>query len=386
MYAKKPITFLLPFLFILLFSANIAVKTDQQFIYLVQSFLNGTLYYSQLPPKLEDLSFFNNHFYWPLGLGPAILLTPFVYLFKTNFIQGYLQFPIVITSFILIYKIALKLNLSAKKSFWLSIFFIFGSVYTPVAAIPISWYFAQTIATFLILLAIWELFSKKRWAVIGFSLALATLTRLNLVLTTIFFLPDLFKNPKSIKNLLLFLAPIAISLVSTGIYNYQRFGNILESGYSYQIIPEESFARRSHGLISINHIPANLYYMLIKTPDPIIADKSHVLKFPYLKFDHYGMSIFFMSPILLLIFLAKSRDRYVKRSLLTTFALISPIIIYYGIGFSQVGYRYSLDFYPFLIVILASALRKIKISVIKNLTILGIIISWFFTLERLSGF
>jgi len=377
---------LIGYLFVPILIFNLTITGEQQFVYLAYSFINGSFSLIHLPPTIADLSLYQGKYFWPLGPFPALLILPFVLIFKMGFLQGFVQFPLTILNFYLIYKISIKLNLSPNKSLLLAIFYIFGSIYTPIAIIPWSWFFAQVTATFFLLLAIYEFLESKRWPIIGLAIALATLTKANLILAAIFFLPKIFQKPQAFKNLIVFLIPVFMAIAIIGVYNYQRFNSILESGYSYQIIPEGSKARRDYGIISPKHIPANLYYMFIKTPDPVLADDSHVLKFPYLKFDPYGMSIFFMSPILFLLYKSKLNDPLVKSSLIATFAIILSITAYYGIGYIQVGYRYALDFFPFLLIILISAVKQSKLNTIKLLTIAGIVISWFFTLEKLAGF
>ena len=376
---------LLAYLFIPLLAANLSSGDEQQFSYLALSFLKGSTSYVTLPPTISDLSYFNNHYYLPFGPFPAIIIMPFVLLFKTNFPLGFLLLALNILNFWLVYRISIILKLETKKALFTSIFFIFGSVYTPVTALLYGAYFAQIVATSLLLLALYVFLSKKKWLIIGILLGFAMATRSNLIVASLFFISGLTKGFLNYKNVIKLFLPIIASIVLIACYNYQRFANVFERGYSYQLIPEESALRRQQGLISFRHIPANLYYMLIKTPDPILADESHVLKFPYLRFDPYGMSIFFMSPILFLIFKAKLSDHYVKASLLTTLAITTTIVTYYGIGWRQIGYRYALDFYPFLLIPLVSALKKTNMKLVKIMVLCGVVITWFFIIERFSG-
>lgn len=377
---------LLYFLLVPVIAINFLVTGEQQFVFLAKAFLNHSLSLTTLPPTIADLSLYNEKYFWPLGPFPAILLIPFVYIFDLNFTQGFIQVVLNVMNFFLIKKILEKLNIDHAKSFWISIFYIFGSVYTPVATIPFSWYFAQIVATSLILMAIYIYLSNKNWFFIGLMIALATLTRISLLLSLVFFVPSLIKNPPKFSKLAMFLAPVLVSICVIGIYNHLRFNSPFESGYKYQLIPEDAQKRRDEGLMSVKHIPANLYYMLLKTPDPILKEDYHVFKAPYLRFDDFGMSIFFMSPLLFIIFKAGTKDTYVKIAIITITILSLPIITYYGIGYKQVGFRYALDFFPFLLFLLASASKTIGISTIRTLTIIGIIITWFFTIEKLSGF
>ncbi|OGD97978.1 hypothetical protein A3A49_02065, partial [Candidatus Curtissbacteria bacterium RIFCSPLOWO2_01_FULL_38_11b] len=364
------------------------INSEQQFVYLAYAFLKGSLSFTQLPPTLADLSFFDGKYFWPLGPFPALLLIPFVIFYKTNFLQGFIQLPLTLLNFYLVYQISKKLNLSSTKSYLLAIFYIFGSVYTPVAAISTSWLFAQVTVTSLLLLAIYFFVSvnNKNFFLISILISLAILTRANLITTSVFFLIFIFQMPRFWKNLIAFTIPIATAILLIGIYNHLRFGNFLESGYNYQLISEEPAQRRSIGLFSVKHIPANLYYMLIKSPDPIIADQPHVLQFPYLKFDNYGMSIFFLSPILFLILKTNFKDKLVKISALTVAISLVPLLTYYGIGFNQVGYRYALDFFPFLLLAITPVVKTINEKHLKILIFVGVLITWFFTIEKLAGF
>ena len=374
------------YLFIVLFVLNFSLIGENHHVYLANSFLKGITSLVEVPQRIWDLSYFQGRYYLPFGPLPTVILMPFVWLFKLNFQESIIKFPITILNFWLVLKICRKLNLQTEKAMLVAVFFIFGSIYTPVAIIPYSSYLAQVFATSMLLLAIYEFLSGKRWLAVGTAVALATLTRLNLALGVLFFILNLVKKPINFIGGVKLILPIIIVLSLLALYNYQRFNTAFESGYRYQLIPEESKARKDQGLISLKHVPANLYYMLIKTPNPVMENNSHVFKFPFLKFDPYGMSIFFLSPVLFLIFRAKLSDRLVKTSLITVSLILITLILYYGIGWRQVGYRYALDFLPFLLIPLVSAIQKVSIKTIAILTIAGIIITWFFTIEMILGY
>lgn len=359
---------------------------ENQYVYLADSFLKGNLSLIQLPPTLIDFAYFRGQYYWPGGVLPAIFLMPFVAIFGTDFQEGFIKLPLTILNFWLVFKICRLRNLSPIKSLWLALFFIFGSVYIPVAAIPWSVYLAQVSTTFGLLMAIYLFITKKNYWLIGASLALAILSRPTTVIGSLFFLLPIVQNPTPLKNLAKFALPIAASLILLATYNFLRFGNFWEAGYTYQLSSQEFINRKSAGLFSLKMIPTNLYYMLIKTPDPILEESSHVLKFPFLKFDPYGMSIFLMSPVLLLIFKANFKNQLVKTSLITSTAMLLPILTYAGIGYVQIGYRYALDLLPFLLIVLISAVKNTSQSIVILLVTLGIILYWFFIFEKLAGF
>lgn len=361
---------------------NLSFLHSQQFVFLAYSFLRGHLNFIILPESIVDLSVFEGQYYWPLGPLPALLLLPFVAVFKLNFLQGFVQIPLNILNFILVFKICKTAGLERNKALALAVFFIFGSIYAPVGAIPVSWYFAQVVATTALLLAIYEFLSKKRPFVLGILVSVAVLTRISLIFAALFFLSSQLKK----RAYFAFTIPIFIAVILLLAYNYARFKSPLESGYKCQILPEESALRRKIGLFSPKHIPANIYYMLVKGPDPVFKDNSHVLKFPYIRFDDYGASIFLLSPVLFLLFFIKKTDPYLKPALITSILIASVSVFYYGIGIKQIGYRYALDFFPFLFLMLIPPAKRISLKILMLLIIPGVLITWLFIFERFYNF
>ena len=367
---------------ILFFNLKSFVNGENYHVLLASSLLHGKFSIAVSQNYYWDLAVFDGQYFWPVGISPALIMMPFVKIAGTNFQEIYLKLPLTILNFILLFKIAKLLKLPSNKSIVFAAFFIFGSVYTPVATIAYSTYFTQVVEVTFTLMAIYLFFIKKSWLLVGLALALAVLARTTAMPAALFFLISLAKKPIKLNNLLQFLTPIVLAVMFLAIYNYARFGNLFEQGYSYQTNPEEAVKRRAHGLFSKGHIGANLYYLIVKTPD-LLLDNSHNLKFPYLVYDPYGMSIFFLSPMLFLIFKANFKKPLVKSSLLTTLVILIPILTYYGIGHRQIGYRYALDFYPFLLIILSQAARKVHINYLKILTAAGIAFTWFFIFQAL---
>ena len=374
---------LLIYLFIPLFVLNFIIVGEQQYVYLAHAFSKFSFSLVELPKSLSDFAYFNGKYYWPIGPFPAVLLLPFVLIFNTNFSEGFIKFPLTIINLYLVYKICQSLKLQNSKALFVAIFFIFGSIYTPVASLPYSSYFAHITATTLLLIALLEFLNRRRYLLIGLTLSLAFLARPTTLSAVLFFLYFLKQKPDFLYNIFKLTLPILLSLIFTAYYNYARFGSILDSGYQYQLIPEESVQRRAGGLFSTNYIPKNLYYLIFKPPDLVLTE-SHP-KFPFLKYNPYGMSIFILSPILLLIVRTDSKRKIVKISFITILATLIPILLYYGIGWRQIGYRYALDFAPFLLIPLVIALKKINIKTIGILVLSGVLITWFFIFEFLAG-
>ena len=367
-------------IFSIIFYLGYLIRGENSYHFLAYSFTKGSLSLVVKPNYLSDLTPFNGKYFWTTGPFPAFLLFPLALIFKLNFYESFLKVPLSIFNFWLILQISKALKLSQIKSRALALFYIFGSVYTPIMIIPFSVYLSALVTTTLLLITIFEFLNKRRWLLIGCFISFATLTRFIPILSVFFFLPYLIKEGR-FKFFIHFFIPIIVSLLLLGAYNYSRFQNPLETGHRYQNIEDEALKRRSFGVFSIEHIPANLYYMLLKSPDPVRNADTEVLKFPFVKFNPYGMSIFILSPILFLIFKANLKDKYILPSLITMVAILIPITTYYGLGFRQIGYWHALDFLPFVIFPLVSGFKKTNPAKINILAALGIFITWFFIFQ-----
>lgn len=382
MYYKNPLTYLVPFLFILLATVCITATGEKFYLLLAQSFLKGSTSYINIPDLKIDLSYFAGKYFWPLGPFPAIITSPFVYLFGTSFQEGYIKFGLSLLNFVLIVKIATHQKLEAKKAIALAIFFVFGSIYTPVAALPFSSYFSQIAAVTFLLLAIHIFFQKKAYFLSGLFLSLAIASRLELLGAILFFYLYLFETKNRLGNTLKFTFPLIITLIVLATYNYARFENPLETGQTFIINAKQTGVRKERGMFSPVNIAPNLYYMLLKTPE--LNYQNQKLTYPYIKFNKWGMSIFILSPILLMLFKSKIHDKLTKRSFLTSVLISLPIITFYGVGWEQIGYRFALNFLPFLLFPLIEVLKKINQKIINILIYTGIAITWFFIFQFLT--
>ncbi len=334
-----------------------------QFISLADSFLHGKLYLLNNAHEFYDAAFYNGHYYWPLGPFPAILLMPFVYLSNTLYWQMYVQFFLVLFLFLVIYLLSFNITKNKLSSVWTSVGYIFSTAFIGVAVLPFSWQFAQVVQNLLVMLAILGVFKKWKPFIIGSFIALAVATRVDMVFSIIFFLIILLSTKediyKKIKNVIYFLVPIGITGFTLLYYNFLRFGKVFEQGYTLQhLVYPELIANRAAGIWSLIHFPANLYYLFLKGPDPVLKPGTQILTLPFIQSNSWGMSIFITSPMFLAIFMADIKNKYVKSACLTSLIILISILGYYGIGWTQFGYRYALDFYPFLLVIFLFAVKS----------------------------
>lgn len=390
--------YLIPSLCVLFFLIaipfNITFNGEEQFAYLANSFLHLKTFFVSMPGSWEDTTFINGHHYWPLGPFPALLITPFVYLANVLgffFQQAYLNLILCLIIFYQSYLLSKNLQYKLYDSLYWAFAFCCVSPFMLILNVPFSWYFAQTVATSMILLFLHMTINlkSKPW-ILGTFIALLLATRPFAALACILFLTaHTLTTKKDLKKSFLYLiqsfiaSPFFLIVLFLLAYNKYSFGGWLSSGYNNQLLITSLTTARDYGLFSIKHVPGNLYYSLLSLPQPFFQDNiSHVLKFPFLEGNPWGTSLFFTSPYLIYLFFIRYNSTIKKMLLSVSLLTYIPILMYYGIGFRQYGYRYALDFFPFLFLLLMIGYKE-KFgelnNTIKTLIILFAFINlWFF--------
>ena len=336
---------------------NAMIRGEQQFAFLAQSFLHGDL--DLVGPALSNVADMTPHqgrYYWPLGPLPAILLMPFEFAtaaFGAFFYQGYLQPFLAFALVAVVYRIARRIGYCSGDAGHLAFGFAFATAFLGVCLWSWSWYFSQVLTCLLVFAAIAEMTGRQRPFVIGTLFALTLATRATAALGLLWCIGETLSSRAPWREKLRSLAamglPCLVVLVSLLIYNYARFGNAFDQGYANQIIPPHAEAALDMGLLSFRHLPGNLYYLLLASPSPVkYGSESLVLAFPFLAANPWGMGLFVTSPCFLYLFGLKYRDATSRLLLLTVIVIALPILTYYGVGYRQFGYRYSLDFLPML--------------------------------------
>lgn len=352
------------FILLLLFSiyssfliTQVSIKrnNEKHFSILANQFNKRHLAIPGIDVPSIDIADYNATYYLFYGPIPSIVLMPFVYFWGKDFPQVYLGIFSMVLSFIAIWLLSRRFKFDPIDSLWLGMFFVFSTVLFGVGIINLSAYQVQATGTPLILFALYAYFSKKSTLLIGLFIALAVMTRFTLFLALIFFFIEFLYKRLSIKQFAYILIPVIIAGIILGAYNYRRFHSVTETGYRYNntLNSYPLSSNLKSGFISPEHIPANLYSFLLMPPEPLFKEGGgFVLKFPYLKANPWGMALWFTSPLFLLLLYRFKKGKYTLSAAITCIVFAIPSFLYYGIGFAQYGYRYALDFLPFLFLIL----------------------------------
>ncbi len=343
----------------------------QHDVYLADAILKGDLDVTatDIPDYYQDVVPKGPKRYLPFPVGPALLLLPFVAVWGTDFSEVYVSIVLGAVNVVLFWYLLSVLNISRTSKWLLVPFFAFGTPHFYSATTGTVWFYNHVAAMTFVLLALILLF-KRVWPVIPAALlGFGFLAREPVVLAAPFLLYWLVAQRHAsvlTKEALLDKRTIYdFGLISAGLlpfvifwfaYNFVRFDNPLETGYEtvyrgYGGIPYSFYLRdfpnaARFGLFDVRNIPLHLYTMFLMPPQ-FVPDWSVLRPSPY------GMSVVLTSPAFVYAFFVKGRNA-LRTGLWLTIGLISiPLLFHWTQGWVQFGYRFMLDFAPFLLILTA---------------------------------
>jgi hypothetical protein len=237
-------------------------------------------------------------------------------------------------------------------TYWLAALGAFGTLLFTLTIEGDFYYLAHLEATLLLFLTLIEWHDRRRALVLGLLIGLAALARPTLLLAAVpFGLALLFETRQRFATALAFGLPLVAAIAVTGWWDYVRFGSVLETGYSLSWVAPPLAVLRDQGLFSTTHLPTNLALFL--GGGYTVRDA-----FPWLVPSTEGQSILLTMPALLIAVGTTLRDRTNQVLWACVVLTAIPVFLYYGGGGGATyGYRYAMDFVPFLFVLVAVALR-----------------------------
>jgi hypothetical protein len=355
------------------------------FFYLADAFLHGRTWLTTALGPYDNVVI-GDHVYVPFGPFPAFVLMPMVAMFGP--VQSDIWQPIVNAALAAIdlglcWWLAARLGVRQMiDRAWLVILFGFSTQIWWVTTRGGVWHTGHLVASGLTLMALIELFGRRRPLIIGLLGGAAFLTRAPLLLALPIYALMLAPVDAAIaaarsatnrwRPVILDWLVLTLGFLPFGVfalwYNDIRFGSALESGYGLASLPDWLAALRAQGLFSLSHLGMNIDYLFLHTP-------TQISQFPFFRPDGLGMSIFITSPGL---FGAIRADWFSRRSWLLLAALVVvlvPSLLYYGGGWLQYGYRYALDAIPFAVALCCIAAARHGVGWIWRIAIMfGVIV------------
>lgn len=346
---------------------------QDHYVWLADAFLHGKLGVTGGGTLLQEIVPRNGNFYVVYPPMPAVMLIPFVAVFGTAFDEALASIIIASVCVALTWLMLKKIGSNSSKALWLTALFGFGTCFWFIAAVGTSWYIAEVVAVLFLTSAIIATFYKKNYILVGLLLGFAAVARLPTALAFPFFLLLIYERDATwkprFKQVTLFFLGLAVPVGLYLLYNIARWGTILDLGYG--LIPgiqQDPFFQQ--GIFNIAYIPRHINAIFFQ--GPIFLNH-----FPYIEPNWIGLGLFFTTPAFLFIFNLKAlwHNRLSKYAAIAILCILPPIITHGTVGFTQFGYRFSLDFIPFLILLTAKGMRENLGRPEKALIILSILVN-----------
>ena len=311
---------------------------------------------------------------------PAVILLPFVAIWGMATDQTFLAVVFgaldVGIAFWLLGRVAIRSRLRAG----LTVFVGAGSVLWYASSLGTTWFLAHLVAVGLTLAAVAIALDADdrstaldpaaprplldgRQVLAGFLLGLAVTSRLTVAFGVVFLL---FVGGggswarRAAAAALGMAIPVGALLVYNLAVSGTLFNPVYESLYRYEVwaYPDLNY-HAAWSLQDVRYIPQNLGIMLFGPPDVMPACDPGVPRAiwsaagcSWLVPRPVGMSLLLTSPAWLLAAASAPilRDRRVAGGLLATLAIAVVNLMHFSQGWVQFGYRFSLDFAPFLLI------------------------------------
>ena len=350
---------------------------------LADAFLHGRFWVERCFD--DDCALFAGKTYVIFPPVPALVAMPFVAIWGADFAHFMvISVALFALTGLLWWQIFQRIGCDQALAILLVVALLFS---TPVhfAALRADgiWFFAQIVAIALVTLAIWSAFVLHSPLAVGLFIGLAFLTRQMSILYMPFFFVLMTPSDRSIfridrEALARFLKLAIFPAIAIGIYflyNYARFGDVMQTGYAY-IFPAEladpktdnfiEYRVRELGLFSKDYLLYNLLYFFVQGPHVEFAGK-YLTELKSL--DAGGIAVFIGAPFLLFYLLARW-DRNFFFATVTILVIAGVTMFYHSNGFAQYTIqRYILDWLPLAMLFVAIGVKP------ENKGILGLLVA-----------
>lgn len=340
-------------------------------VYLAEAMLNGNFDVGAagIPDFYHDAIEEGGSKYVTFPPGPSVLLLPFVAIWGTDFFhipllgtdfsQIYFSMVLGAVNAVLFWYLLGLLNVGRTTKLLLVPFFAFGTVHFFTATTGTAWHYAHVSAVFFLLLSIIFLLRRASPVIPAIFLGFAFLSREPTILAASFFAywivrqrhesiftKDALLDRQTLSQMGLFAAGLVPFVAFWFFYNIARFGGPLETGYGtlYEHYGDLYPFYPHFGQFDVRNIPLHLYTLFLMAPDFVPV---------FIRPSPYGMSVLLTSPAFIYAAFVK-RQHILKTASWIAIGFVSiPLLLHYSQGWVQFGYRFLLDFAPFLLILTA---------------------------------
>jgi hypothetical protein len=378
------------------------------FIYQARSWLDGRLDLDpEVLPNLEDWACVReiqgkkvrcqgarlptDKWYVSFPPFPALAMLPFVALHGYQFNDT--SFGVMVGSLALVLFYLLLQRLSAEResgrnqaeNAGIAAILGFGTLFFYCTIRGEVWFSAEVMGVALTFLYCLFALRARRPALAGLFFSMAVLTRTPLAFAGLFFVLEALcpeagrrlaqlarlktEYKPALRKLALFCLGAAPLALPAAINNYLRFGSWGEFGHKFLYNNRVNADIDRYGLFSLHYLGRNLAAAFGKLPQIQL----NPLRLGY---DPHGLSLLLTLPLLIFLLIPKERRRLHWPLWLTVAACALPGLFYQNDGYIQFGFRFSLDYTPYLLLLFAIGGWSLKNRWVLSATALGVLVNF----------
>lgn len=271
-----------------------------------------------------------------------------------------------------------------QENLLLALTLAFGSVLFYCAIRGEVWFTAQVMGVALSCLYLRTSVGARRPWLAGLFFSMATLTRTPLLFTGLFFLLEvlcpergarlsqlkghLARPGPALGKLLRFSGGMAPLALLAAAYNLYRFGSPGEFGHRFLFNNRVNRDIDTLGLFDLGYLSRNLDAALLQLPTLTGG-------VPALGYNPHGLSILLTLPVVVLVLFPRVRRRLTLPLVLTVLVTALPGLFYQNTGYMQFGFRFSLDYTPHLLLLVALGGWSFKLLAVRALLALGFVVN-----------
>ncbi len=351
---------------------------DNHYVYLADSLLNGRLHIEGKPPHRNDWAKYGDKWYVSFPPAPGVLMIPGVAVAGLEFNDRIFTLFFAAAGpalLLLLLQLMASSGRIARRPWEMAVLCVLygiGTVYFFCAVQGSVWFTAHMVGcVFLLLFAICS-FEVKHPILAGLFLGLAFASRPPMLLAFPFFIYEMLRahapeetvgigrwllgavRKKGIggtcRGLIIFGIPVVAIIVSLMVMNWTRFDDPFEFGHKLLQVRWRDRIDR-WGLFHYHYLARNLSVSLTLLPWLSVHE-------PYLGISRHGLAVWFTTPVLFWVLWPKKRDAFYVFLAITAVFVAAPSLLYQNSGWIQFGYRFSLDYTLFFILMLAVGGRR----------------------------
>jgi hypothetical protein len=355
------------------------------FIYQADAWLHGQLHLRVPPPDNNDWARVGGRWYVSFPPGPAILMLPGVALFGFEYVDVSFTVGFAALNVLLLFLVLERLRKASEsprtreEDAVLALLFGFGTVAFCCSVRGEVWFTAEVLGVTATCLYVLAAHRAAHPLLAGLAWSFGAVTRAPLVFSSVFFAAELvasgeplgqagrraatWTDPVRWRKAALFALGAAPLLAFAAWTNWARFGSPTDFGHAHFWNNRVNADIQRHGLFSLHYLPKQLRSAFLLLPR---------FENGRLRYDPDGMSLFVTTPLFALLIWRslpwgrlraagreasppRPRARLAPALWLTVAATALPGFLYQNTGYVQFGYRFSLDYTPYLFLLLAVA-------------------------------